>query len=141
MTRARVGGSSCDHESHTFGTASSPGSCAGVLPAITVITIFVTTTQDDAVAFDFRVFYAAAEAALRGETIYPPVDDPTLLNGRAYVYPPLVAVLVAPFTLLSDGGGGHRRHGAAGPRRTRDPALWSASRLALRGARSRSGLP
>ena len=34
----------------------------GVLPAITLLTLFVTTIQDDAVAFDFRVFYAAAEA-------------------------------------------------------------------------------
>ena len=65
----------------------------------------------EGVAFDFRVFYVAAEAALRGDTIYPPVDDPTLLDGRAYVYPPLLAVLMTPLTRAPHRCGGARRDG------------------------------
>ena len=74
--------------------------CA-LLPAFALVVLFHDAIVTDKIAFDFRVFYFAAEAALRGDTIYPPVDDPTLLDGRAYVYPPLLAVLVTPLTVLS----------------------------------------
>jgi hypothetical protein len=74
--------------------------CA-VLPAFALIVMFRDAIVIDGVAWDFRVFYVAAEAALRGDTIYPPVDDPTLQDGRAYVYPPLLALLMTPLTLLS----------------------------------------
>ena len=72
----------------------------GALPLFALVVMFYDSIRVDGVAFDFRVFYVAAEAALRGDTIYPPVDDPTLLDGRAYVYPPLTAIVVAPLTAL-----------------------------------------
>lgn len=72
----------------------------GAMPLFALGVMFYDAIRTDGVAFDFRVFYVAAEAALRGETIYPPVDDPTLLDGRAYVYPPLTAIVAMPLTLL-----------------------------------------
>lgn len=74
--------------------------CA-LLPPFALVVMFHDAIVTEGVAFDFRVFYVAAEGALRGETIYPPVDDPTLLDGRAYVYPPLTALVLAPLTLVS----------------------------------------
>lgn len=74
--------------------------CA-LLPPFALVVMFHDAIVTEGVAFDFRVFYLAAEAALGGETIYPPVDDSTLQDGRAYVYPPLLAVLMTPLTVLS----------------------------------------
>ena len=70
------------------------------LPAITVVTLFVSTIQDDAVAFDFRVFYAAAEAVLAGDSPYQALDDESAVVARGYVYPPITAIGVIPLTLL-----------------------------------------
>jgi glycosyl transferase family 87 len=70
------------------------------LPAITVVTLFVSTIQDDAVAFDFRVFYDAAEAVLAGDSPYQALDDESAIVARGYVYPPITAIVVIPFTLL-----------------------------------------
>jgi alpha-1,2-mannosyltransferase len=79
--------------------------CA-VVPAVVVATLFFETMLDDAVAFDFRVFYAAAEAFLRGESPYVSPDDPNAVFGRSYVYPPLTAILVAPLTVLPEEAAG-----------------------------------
>ena len=38
----------------------------GIFPAITLVVLFATTLEDDAVAFDFRPFYTAARAVLAG---------------------------------------------------------------------------
>jgi alpha-1,2-mannosyltransferase len=73
--------------------------CA-LLPLFAIVVMFHDAIATEGVAFDLRVFYVAAEAALRGDTIYPPTDDATLLDGRAYVYPPLTAVAIAPLTML-----------------------------------------
>jgi alpha-1,2-mannosyltransferase len=70
------------------------------LPAITVVTLFVSTIEDDAVAFDFRVFYDAAEAVLAGDSPYQSLDDASAVVARGYVYPPITAIAVIPFTLL-----------------------------------------
>lgn len=72
----------------------------GVLPAVVVVTLFATTISDDAVAFDFRVFYEAAEAVLAGESPYQSLDDESAPVARGYVYPPLTALVVVPFTVL-----------------------------------------
>jgi alpha-1,2-mannosyltransferase len=72
----------------------------GLLPAVTIVILFVTTIQDDAVAFDFRVFYDAAEAVLAGESPYQSLDDESALVARGYVYPPLTALVVIPITIL-----------------------------------------
>jgi len=78
----------------------------GVLPIVVVATLFVETMRADTVAYDFRVFYEAAEAMLRGDSPYPSVDDPAAAIGRSYVYPPLTAFLATPFTLLPEEAAG-----------------------------------
>jgi hypothetical protein len=71
-----------------------------VLPCATVALLFVSTVQDDTVAFDFRQFYSGAGAVLRGETPYPAEDDPLTASSGAYVYPPLGAIGVIPLRAL-----------------------------------------
>ena len=85
-----------------FGPFVRPVSIAlfGVLPAIMILALFVETVQDDAVAFDFRVFYDAAEAILRGDSPYVNLDDVGAVVGRSFVYPPLTALAAIPFTAL-----------------------------------------
>jgi len=73
----------------------------GALPAIVIALVFWDASRADAVAFDFRVFYDAAEAVLRGESPYQSPDDPTAVVARGYVYPPLTALAAVPLTLLS----------------------------------------
>jgi Glycosyltransferase family 87 len=68
----------------------------GVLPAVTVAALFVSTIQDDAVAFDFRPFYRAAGSILGGTTPYPGADVPLTAESGAYVYPPLGGLLAIP---------------------------------------------
>lgn len=72
----------------------------GVLPALTVVALFASTIQDDTVAFDFRPFYEAAGAVLRGESPYPSDGDPLTASSGAYVYPPLTAIGTIPFRVL-----------------------------------------
>ena len=55
----------------------------------------------DSVAIDFRQYYAAAEAILRGESPYLATGDPLTAWGGPYPYPPLLALLAAPLTALS----------------------------------------
>ena len=61
----------------------------GVLPALTIIVLFVAAIQDDSVAMDFRQFYAAAESILRGENPYPEGSGVLAAWGGPYPYPPL----------------------------------------------------
>jgi hypothetical protein len=72
----------------------------GVLPVIVLALLFADAVADDAVAFDFRPFYAAAEAILRGESPYPGANDPLDAAAGPYVYPPLPALLTIPLTPL-----------------------------------------
>lgn len=72
----------------------------GVLPAIALALMFYDAVRVDGVAFDFRVFYLASEAVLGPGSLYPQADDQVLVDGRAYVYPPLTAVVAVPLTWL-----------------------------------------
>jgi glycosyl transferase family 87 len=72
----------------------------GALPALVIVALFVETVQDDAVAFDFRVFFAAAEAILRGDSPYPALHDDGTVIARSFVYPPLTALAAIPLTIL-----------------------------------------
>jgi len=52
-------------------------------------------------AYDFeQAFYPAARHVLAGASPFPPVTHAALATGTAFVYPPLTALLVAPFALL-----------------------------------------
>lgn len=70
------------------------------LAAIGLLDAFVLVVTGEHQVADFRPYYAGAEALLRGETLYPPVDDTTLGSGHAYVYPPLTAIVAVPLSLL-----------------------------------------
>jgi hypothetical protein len=74
-----------------------------VLPAFAVGFVLVDLAAGDA-GWPFReAFLGAAEAVLRGESPYPDgPQDPSLVRGTAYVYPPVVAQAVIPFTLLPE---------------------------------------
>jgi glycosyl transferase family 87 len=54
--------------------------------------------------FDFRIFYEASHRVVHGRSAYP--DPAEVLRPRQpqpefFVYPPLLAVLLIPFTLVS----------------------------------------
>jgi hypothetical protein len=54
----------------------------------------------------FRLaFLRAAESILDGVTPYQSLDDPNLVDGSAYVYSPVIALLTIPFTLLPGDSG------------------------------------
>ena len=67
----------------------------GVLPALTRRAARGRRFETN-VAIDFRQFYGAAEAILRGESPYPPNGEPTTSWGGPYPYPPLPALLDDP---------------------------------------------
>ena len=51
--------------------------------------------------YDFRATYAgAAELVIGGDSPYPDADDGTLERERGYVYPPVLAFVLAPLTTL-----------------------------------------
>ena len=71
-----------------------------MFPAVLLATLFVTALQTEAVAGDFSAFYGAAESVLRGESPYVSAHDPAAGVFGSYVFPPLVALGVIPFTVL-----------------------------------------
>ena len=73
-----------------------------VLALVSIVT-FVDGLNTGSIGFDFRGAYlSAAHAILDGESPYPPVEGPALASQTAYVYPPLLAYLVVPFTVLPE---------------------------------------
>jgi Glycosyltransferase family 87 len=72
----------------------------GVLPALTMCLLFVGAIQGDDVATDFRQFYGAATAILRGDSPYLDSVDSLTVWGGPYPYPPLPALLATPLTAL-----------------------------------------
>jgi hypothetical protein len=72
----------------------------GVLPAATLLALFVGVVQDDSIALDFGQFYGAAEAILRGENPYAASTESLTQWGGPYPYPPLPALLTIPPTPL-----------------------------------------
>lgn len=76
-----------------------------VLVAFAALSIahFLAGFNAGSLAFDFRgAFLPAAHAVWGGESPYPPVEGPALASQTAYVYPPLLAYVVIPFTILSE---------------------------------------
>jgi hypothetical protein len=63
--------------------------------------VLVTSALGGRFALDFRhAFLPAAHAVLHGASPYSTVGSQALAEGTAYLYPPLSAYLLAPFTLL-----------------------------------------
>lgn len=81
---------------------------AGIAPLVALALVslahFVYNFNTGSLAFDFRGAYlSGAHAILDGQPLYPPVEGPALESQTAYVYPPLLAYLVLPFTILPEG--------------------------------------
>ena len=73
----------------------------GVLPVLSLFLLFTAAVDRDSVATDFGQYDAAAEAILRGESPYGATGDPLTVWGGPYPYPPLLALLAAPLTIVS----------------------------------------
>jgi hypothetical protein len=75
-----------------------------VLLAVVSLVTFIDGLNPGSVGFDFRGAYLrAAREIVDGESPYPPVEGFELASHSAYVYPPLLAFLLIPFTALSTG--------------------------------------
>ena len=79
----------------------------GALPLLALYYAIAPNVLGDSQAADFHyAYYEAAEAIRAGENFYPPVDfvvrgqDDLVID---YVYPPLVALLTVPWTLVPVG--------------------------------------
>ena len=68
--------------------------------AISIVSLLAIGGSDE-LGWDFRYTYLrAAELVMNGGSPYPPLDDAVLGSGTAYVYPPQLAVVLAPLTVL-----------------------------------------
>ena len=77
-----------------------------VLPLFALSYVFAKVARGG-VTTDFELaFYPAAQAVLDGVSPYVNPADPALEGGLAYVYPPLTAIVVAPFTFLGPDAAG-----------------------------------
>lgn len=73
-----------------------------LLLAVVSIITFVDGLNPGSVGFDFRGAYLrAAEEIVDGESPYPPAEGFELASHSAYVYPPLLAFVLIPFTLIA----------------------------------------
>lgn len=71
----------------------------GVLPAAVLILMFVVAVTSDSLAVDFRnEIYAQAKNILSGTNPYP--SSASEIRGSNHVWPPLVAILAVPLTVL-----------------------------------------
>ena len=72
-----------------------------VLPVITAVTMFAVASSDGSLSVDFQnELYPEAERLLRWENPFPPPGT-DLSHGHNLIWPPLAALVAAPFTLLS----------------------------------------
>ncbi len=72
----------------------------GIVPAAIVIAHVSDTVLTGTVGWDFGTYYDAANLLVRDGTPYDEFDEALLGRGKEYVYPPLTAIAVSPFTLL-----------------------------------------
>jgi hypothetical protein len=73
----------------------------GVLP-LCALAIVLSDLVDGNAGWAFReAFLGAADAVLHGADPYPGLEDPSIVEGTAYVYPPLLALIAAPFTFVA----------------------------------------
>ena len=62
------------------------------------------SANDGLLAWDVRFAYLpASDAVLDGVSPYPQLDDPILEDQKGYVYPPQLALLLVPLTVLPTG--------------------------------------
>jgi alpha-1,2-mannosyltransferase len=83
-------------------TATATVVALAIVPVVVAVLFLAAHYEGGTLAFDLRGAYLpAAEAIVDGESPYPALHDPRFAAERAYVYPPLVAVVLTPATLLS----------------------------------------
>lgn len=70
------------------------------LPIVAIYIVFLNVARGGAVTDLENVFYGAAEVVSGGGNPYSPLDDPVIAAGKAYVYPPLIALAGIPLTAL-----------------------------------------
>jgi hypothetical protein len=76
--------------------------CALALVATIYVTGILLTATTLGLGFDFRFqYYDGATAIVNGDPLYTYPDDPALEVGKAYVYPPPLAAVLTPVTVLS----------------------------------------
>ena len=76
----------------------------GVVPVALAAYFLAAVVPREALGLDFReAFWPAAHAVLHGSNPYPALDSPALAERMAYAYPPIVAIVLAPFGLLPVG--------------------------------------
>ena len=84
--------------------SSRPGLFTVALVFIAVLwtsAFIVFSLAEGLLAWDVRFAYLpAAEAVLDGDSPYPALDDPILEDQKGYVYPPQLAVVLAPLVPL-----------------------------------------
>jgi hypothetical protein len=68
--------------------------------AMLLVTLFAAIGSDR-LGHDFRAYVAAAENVREGQSPYPSSESPLVEEGRAYVYPPQLAIALVPLTSLS----------------------------------------
>jgi hypothetical protein len=79
----------------------STGALVGAA-AISVVAL-LSLAGSDGLGWDFRHTYLrAAELVLDGGSPYPELDDEVVASGMAYVYPPPLAVVLAPVSALPE---------------------------------------
>lgn len=74
------------------------------MPVALALLFFAVIVPRSDLGIDFRAsFWPAARAVANGETPYPPLDAGVLARGAAFVYPPIVALALAPLGLVPIG--------------------------------------
>ncbi len=103
MTRSSEAGSVSSPDPPVLRAAYLFGVSLVIALAVLSIANFVEGLNPGAVGFDFRgAFLPAAHDVRGGESPYPPVEGPGLASQTAYVYPPLLAYALIPFTFVSE---------------------------------------
>ena len=75
-----------------------------VLAAVVLIGAVAFSATQGLLGWDVRFAYLpAAEHILDGVSPYPALDDPILEDQKGYVYPPQLALLLTPLTVLPVG--------------------------------------
>lgn len=70
-------------------------------PPLALAFLVVVSVRDHALSLDLvNAYLPAAHAVLAGRSPFPGATSQTLMEGSAFVYPPLTAWLVVPFTVL-----------------------------------------
>ena len=72
-----------------------------LLPAVALWAIFANVVRGGDVTDFENTLYGAGQAVVDGESPYPALDDPALVSGKGYVYPPLTALVTVPLTSMS----------------------------------------